>query len=116
MNTKATPNIPDVRYTVRLEGTGAPKPEYVARFCGEFIGAKETQADAEALTMTDYFRRMKEYFTKTEQEHIAPYLYARRNGYRGSISDYVVMQYNTYAGTCLRNGINPMPFEQWETK
>jgi hypothetical protein len=29
----------DKRYTVTMEHCGHPKPRYVARFCGEFLGS-----------------------------------------------------------------------------
>lgn len=32
---------PDTRYSIEKEFTGKAKPEYVARFCGEFIGSSQ---------------------------------------------------------------------------
>lgn len=42
----------DKRYTVELEYTGAPTAQYVARFCGDFIGARASRDEAIALIGT----------------------------------------------------------------
>lgn len=36
----------DARYSVEREFTGAPRIQYVARFCGDWIGAAALQRDA----------------------------------------------------------------------
>lgn len=36
----------DKRYTVSLEYCGYAKPRYVARFCGDWLGQRETKTDA----------------------------------------------------------------------
>ena len=38
----------DDRYQVRQEHTGRTGKQYVARFCGEFIGAEHEKRDAKA--------------------------------------------------------------------
>lgn len=39
----------DQRYTVTLENTGRCRPQFVARFCGDWIGAAAIKSDAETL-------------------------------------------------------------------
>lgn len=46
----------DSRYTVAREFTGAPRPQYVARFCGEWIGAAPTRKAARILATSHRFR------------------------------------------------------------
>lgn len=41
--------LPDGRYTVTLEHAGAPQPQWVARFCGEWLGARHTESGAAIL-------------------------------------------------------------------
>ena len=40
---------PDRRYTVALEYCGHPEPRHVARFCGEFIGQRQSHGAAVLL-------------------------------------------------------------------
>ncbi len=46
----------DSRYTVAREFTGAPRPQYVTRFCGEWIGASATRKDARILATSHRFK------------------------------------------------------------
>lgn len=39
----------DARYSVTREYTGAPWPQYVVRFCGDWVGNADTPEDASAL-------------------------------------------------------------------
>ena len=45
---------PDLRYTVAKEYTGAPRPRYVARFCGEYIGNSSVAGEAWELAQEHY--------------------------------------------------------------
>ena len=51
--THAENNKPDTRYTVTYEFTGNPKgqPDYVVRFCDDFISAHETLQEANKSAM-----------------------------------------------------------------
>lgn len=49
---------PDARYTVQLECCGQELPQYVARFCGEWIGWSETRQGAIDLCHEAYNERM----------------------------------------------------------
>lgn len=49
---------PDPRYTVTLEACGQTMPQYVARFCGNWIGWAESHNDAVKLCQREYERRL----------------------------------------------------------
>lgn len=49
MNRAARITAADKRYSVRQEFTGQPRPVYVARFCGNWIGWAPTKAEAQSL-------------------------------------------------------------------
>ena len=55
MKPKHTNGKPDTRYTVTLEHTGHPVPQYVARWLGEFIGSASISREAWSLC-TDHQR------------------------------------------------------------
>lgn len=58
MKPKHTNGKIDARYTVELEFTGAPRAQYVARFCGDWIGAANLQRDAWQLARTHQAQRV----------------------------------------------------------
>lgn len=43
---------PDKRYTVRPEYTGSPRLQYVARFCGDWVGSADTYTAATQAAKT----------------------------------------------------------------
>ena len=47
----------DSRYSIDSEFTGAARAQYVARFCGEWIGARSTYGAALALLACERARR-----------------------------------------------------------
>lgn len=49
--------VTDSRYTIDKEFTGAPKPQFVARFCGDWIGASAFYSSALALLAGEQARR-----------------------------------------------------------
>ena len=49
---------PDHRYSARLEWTGAPRQQWVARFCDEWIAAFDTFAAATAMCREHQIKRL----------------------------------------------------------
>ena len=41
------------------------------------------------------------------------FVFARANGYKGTIGDYEQVQYSAYCSMCERCDITPMSFEKW---
>ncbi len=58
---------PDTRYSVEKEFTGKAKPQFVARFCGEFICASEFYQNA-AIRCTGHNQIRKGSLVITEQK------------------------------------------------
>lgn len=52
---------PDPRYSVNLETCGQPMPQFVARFCGQWIGWRETRDQAVALCHEYHANRLEEF-------------------------------------------------------
>jgi hypothetical protein len=50
-------NVRDKRYSVRMEWCGAPKRMSVVRFCGRWIGSRETRA--EGLRLARLYRKWR---------------------------------------------------------
>ncbi len=46
LNRKLQKVLEDQRYTIALEQTGKPKPQYVIRFCDEWVGSADNVQDA----------------------------------------------------------------------
>lgn len=59
--TPDTHKTPDPRYTVNLEACGQPMPQFVARFCGQWIGWRETREQAVALCHEIHTNRLEEF-------------------------------------------------------
>jgi hypothetical protein len=49
--------VTDSRYSITIENTGAARPQYVARFCGDWIGARSTYGAALLLLAGEQARR-----------------------------------------------------------
>lgn len=49
----------DKRYTLGMEFTGAPVKQYVARFCGDWIGSANTKPEVVQLAETHNQERFK---------------------------------------------------------
>ena len=46
-----TTNKLDDRYSINLEYCGYKKPQYVARFCDEWLGCKPTRSEASIVAL-----------------------------------------------------------------
>lgn len=42
------------------------------------------------------------------------WIYAKNNGYTGSYSDYLSLQYQAYCDVCSQCKIDPMSKQEWE--
>ena len=49
-----TLETPDARWTITKEWCGRTRPQFVARFCGDWLGCRETRIDAQGIIDADF--------------------------------------------------------------
>ena len=59
-NTNPVPKVKDKRYTIQREFTGRAKPDWVVRFCDEYVSCADSKVKANGIATLHHTRRMAE--------------------------------------------------------